>query len=312
MGFIYDLSLYGGKYHIIVKRIIPPPTRSRSFGDERKAASYQVEANFYENVAHKLLSEHHLSLPVPYLIERFRHETNADQITICMSRLKGSPGGLDSDDEIHAVLRWLAALHAATWGEKADFLVDSGGLQPIGSYWHLDTRPEDHDSMPRRGWEGRLKRAARAIDERLKRDPMQCCVHGDAKDANMLFFKGEQNEVCVAMYDFQYCGKAPPSVDLAYFLCVAAGCNDANHEYLDFYRGELVRRLGASDLHPTLKDLQESVALAFCDFQRFMSGWGVWGSDLSSVVIDVLDRLDGGKDLGSEDAYRQAVIREFG
>ncbi len=38
-----------------------------------------------------------------------------------------------------------------------------------------------------RGWEGRLRLAARAIDERLKADPHQTVCHGDPKEENMLF-----------------------------------------------------------------------------------------------------------------------------
>jgi hypothetical protein len=45
MGYVYNIQIRGD-FHIIVKHIIPPPTQSRSFGDERKAASYEVEANF--------------------------------------------------------------------------------------------------------------------------------------------------------------------------------------------------------------------------------------------------------------------------
>ena len=152
-----------------------------------------------------------------------------------------------------------------------------------------------------------MKLAARAIDERLKRDEMQCCIHGDAKDANMIFSE-EDGEV--SMYDFQYCGRAPPSVDLAYFLCVAVG--DTDPEYVRYYHEQLVNKLDESTKPPTLKELKDSVALALCDFQRFMSGWGQWGSDISASVKEVLDRLDGGAMLKSEDAYREAVLREYG
>ncbi len=308
MGYIYDVTIKG-KYHIIVKRVIPPPKSKQSFGDKRKAVSYQVEANFYNNVAPKLISDHGLAIPSPYYVEE--NGTNG-QVTICMSRLEGSSGSVCSDDEINAVLRWMAVLHAATWGVKADQFVQEDGLHPIGSYWHLDTRPDEHDNMPRRGWEGRLKRAARAIDGRLKRDSMQCCIHGDAKDANMLFSRDGNNETFVTMYDFQYVGKAPPTIDLAYFFCVAASCGDNNREYLKYYHKELLSRLDGKDVKPEFEELEDCLALAFCDFQRFMSGWGGWGCDLSSVVKRVLQRLDGGKDLGSEEAYEQAMLQHYG
>lgn len=210
MGYIYQVTVKlpssskPKQQSFIIKRVIPPPKNSRSFGDQRKAASYLIEANFYQTIAPKLIEEHGLSIPIPYHVER---DEDNDQVTICMSRLEGSPGYLEND-KVHSVLTWLATLHAATWGSKADDYVNQKLVQPIGSYWHLDTRPSEHDSMSRSGWEGRLKLAARAIDERLKRDGMQCCIHGDAKDANMLFNKEGQ----VSMYDFQYCGKAPPSV----------------------------------------------------------------------------------------------------
>lgn len=298
MGYIYDVNIRGNA-HIIVKHIVPPPKRSRSFGDERKASSYLVEANFYEHVAPLLIAENKLSIPVPYHVENDSDKS----ITICMSRLEGSPGYLSDEKQIHATLTWMATFHAATWG-KVDELVEEKGLQPIGSYWHLDTRPSEHDSMPRRGWEGRLKRAARAIDERLKRDPMQTVIHGDLKDANMLFSNNS-----VGIYDFQYCGKAPPTVDLAYFFCVAVG--DADDAYLEFYHSQLSSLL-VLDSPPTLAQLKDSLAIAFCDFQRFMSGWGNWGSDISHHVIKVLNRLDNGTILPSEDAYREAMLEHFG
>jgi len=316
MGYIYQITVQlpspstsssSGMetYHFIVKRVVPPSKKSRSMGDERKTISYLLEAKIYENIAPSLIEDHGLSIPIPYYVER--GGANDDRVTICMSRLGGSPGYLADKNEVRAVLDWLSTLHAATWGRAATEYVDRSLVQPVGSYWHLETRPDEHDSMPRRGWEGRLKLAARAIDERLRRDEMQCCIHGDAKDANMLFTKGGG----VGMYDFQYFGKAPPSVDLAYFLCVAVG--DTDDEYVAYYHQQLINKLiKGSNTPPTLKELEDSLALALCDFQRFMSGWGQWGSDISSVVIEVLDRLDGGRILKSEDEYREAVRREYG
>ena len=225
MGYIYQVTITlpssqkNKTYKFIIKHVIPPPKLSRSFGDERKASSYLIEANFYESIAPILINQYDLSIPTPYHVER---NESTDEVTICMSLLVGSPNHyLSDDDNVHAVLCWLATLHAATWGEKVDAYVQQQVVQPIGSYWHLNTRPSEHDSMSNRGWEGRLKLAARAIDERLKRDAMQCCIHGDAKDGNMLFFRNNDTKrggggynMGVSMYDFQYCGKAPPSVRL--------------------------------------------------------------------------------------------------
>jgi hypothetical protein len=289
MGHVYELSF--GSTSFIVKCIDPDPDQLESLGGRRKGVSYQVEAHFYESYAINLIDRHGLQLPRPYLVER-----DGDRTTICMSKLEARQhGGFEK-----AVITWLAKLHATTWGQNAD------GLQPIGSYWYLDTRPDEHASMPRKGWQGRLKRAARAIDTRLRRDPMQCIIHGDAKDANILW--GDDGQV--AMCDFQYCGKAPPTRDLAYFLCSSTNREDED-SLLELYYKELVMHLPDSAERPSFEQLKESLELAYCDYARFMSGWGMWGNDLSERVIKTLNQLDNGVDLGSEEAYEEAVRREF-
>jgi len=312
MGHVYRMQVKKANRNltIIVKHVSSSSSTQGtrlSVGDQRKADSYECEANFYQRLAPRLLTQG-LEIPIPLHIER------EDGVLICMSELKGNSLSYLGEEETKAVLRWLATLHAATWGPiMADQAVSDGGLQPNGTYWYLDTRLDEHASIRSKGWEGRLKRAARAIDERLKRDPMQCCVHGDAKSANMLFRQRQTHQKeqrVVGMYDFQYCGKAPPTKDLAYMLCVAA--DDINDSYVDYYHEQLSDRLPDSAYRPSLDELKESLDLAFCDWARFMAGWGYWGTDVSTKVIAVLDRLDGGNDLGSEDAYREAVMREYG
>ena len=93
-------------------------------------------------------------------------------------------------------------------------------------------------------------------------------------------------------------------------MCVAVG--DTSKEYIQYYHKQLLSKLKKDDYQPTLQELEESVELVLCDWQRFMSGWGQWGSDISSTVKEVLDRLDGGSILKSEDAYREAMLREYG
>jgi hypothetical protein len=119
MGYIYDISFSasGDEYHFIVKRIIPPPNMHvyflLIFAWERKAdGSYEVEANFYDYVAQDLV-EGGLAILKPYFVEK---EANGE-ITICVSHLDG--GGCPSTDEqIQAVLRWMASLHSATCSSK--------------------------------------------------------------------------------------------------------------------------------------------------------------------------------------------------
>lgn len=324
-GYVYNVAVVAATdaaadarivWNVIVKRVSPTGKNKKlSLGDQRKADSYQVEANFYMHLAPSLLQMNGFekAIPRPYHVVSNNENDEDNGITICMSKLTGencfSCGG---EEETYAVLDWLATFHAATWNNAVHPLLEQG-LAPNGGYWYLDTRPDEHASMRSNGWQGRLKRAARAIDERLKRDKWQCIIHGDAKDANMLFFQNKRTgKVCVSMYDFQYCGKAPPTKDLAYFLCVAAH-DDNDPKYLAYYHEQLLlKKTMSSHDHPTLQELQDSLQLAYCDWARFMAGWGFWGTDISHKVIVVLDRLDGGKDLGSEDAYREAVLREYG
>ncbi len=155
-----------------------------AIGDRRKRDSYVVEANFYGNGHAERLYRAGCRLP-----RAITAQHRPDGITIVMSKVQGERAHLGHAESC-AVLTWFARMHAEYWGARADAAVAStpeGGLQAQGCYWYLDTRPDEHAAMPTRGWEGRLRRAARAIDLRLKADPLQTICHGDAKDANMVF-----------------------------------------------------------------------------------------------------------------------------
>uniref|UniRef100_A0A7S1U035 Aminoglycoside phosphotransferase domain-containing protein n=1 Tax=Phaeomonas parva TaxID=124430 RepID=A0A7S1U035_9STRA len=315
MGAIYGVRATcadgDGEAEVICKRIALP-AGELSVGDARKAASYEVEAAFYEGVAELLNGEAGCAVPQGLLVERGR---GAEGLTICMTRLPGSvPGGLGRDGALRAAA-WAARLHAFTWGAaRADEFVRMG-LQPQGSYWYLDTRLDEWEAIPRRGWQARLRRAARAVDERLKADPLCCVVHGDFKAGNMVW-DGDD----VAMCDFQYCGKGCALKDLAYMI----GCylddrgarrgtptHPLERDVLEAYRAELAARLG-EDAAPPQAAMDAALDLCFLDLYRWMAGWGVWGNAfLEPRAQSVLDRIDGGKLLKDEDAYRQAVQRAF-
>lgn len=322
MGNIYEVRCIGVSNDnnkdrkLMVKYVHPrlPKSGKLSLGDQRKLDSYLVEANFYEHYAKSLLEDHKVPLPPPFHVERHLEDPSNPTIIICMGELLSSPSGHQVDDDIHTnVVKWLAKFHAATWHQAP-----AGHVQSVGSYWHLETRPVEWQDMPRHGLEGRLKRAATAIDARLKRDPLQCWVHGDTKDANILY-SGRDLAFC----DFQYTGRGPPSRDLSYYFCSSHVDDlDEQRTLLDVYYNDLIGYLtttaAATNIQqppptlPTRQQLDDSMELAFCDFCRFMAGWGYWGYDLSRQVQATLDKLDGGKMLKSEDDYEEAVHRVFG
>jgi Ser/Thr protein kinase RdoA (MazF antagonist) len=194
-----------------------------------------------------------------------------------------------SPDKMAAAIDFLARMHTHTWGSARAGAAVAGGLQPQGGFWYLDTRHEEWEAMPTRGWEGRLRRAARAIDRRLKDDVHQCVIHGDAKPDNMCY----EPAGAVSMCDFQYCGRASPMKDLAYLLCCAAdvGCSPASSgAHLARYHERLSAALSASGAAPEippLAELKTALDLAYADLCRWMSGRGYWGDvpNLQYVIV---------------------------
>ena len=81
----------------------------------------------------------------------------------------------------------------------------------MGTYWHLDTRPEEFEKIEHK----QLKSKAHRIDEILKECEFQTIVHGDAKLANFCFSEHGEG---VAAVDFQYVGRGCGMKDVTYFL----------------------------------------------------------------------------------------------
>lgn len=311
MGYVYRLNITSSSLpsplSIVAKRI-QLPDRCTSIGDQRKKDSYDVEANFYSQGHAQRLIAAGCRVPCPLFVA-------SSPLTICMTHLEG---GGRSRGQNEAFVSWLARLHATYWGARADEAcaqAEGGGLQQQGCYWHLDTRPDEHKRMGSSGWMGRLRLAARAIDLRLKADPMQSVCHGDAKGANIMYTSEPDGSTVPLVYDFQYCGKACPTKDLAYFFNVDAYVSGKEEEaLLRHYHVELSRLLEAQgDTPPTYEALEVALELALCDWRRFsevgLGGWGDGGA--TGRVVKVLDRLDGGRALASEQAYIEAMQKEF-
>ena len=197
---------------IIAKRI--ECSNPRSFGDKRKAASYRVEASFYGSKYCKDLSDNHICC------RGLHTEDDGDgSITILMTPLPNNILHSMDGDIAKAAVRSVARLHAYFWGTaKSNAAVKDVGLAEQGTYWYLDTRPDEYDTMDSRsGLSGKLKKAAHGIDASLKEHEYQTICHGDLKACNMSM---STDPSYVTFVDFQYMGKACPAKDLAYlFVC---------------------------------------------------------------------------------------------
>lgn len=313
MGRILELwaRFSCGAERSFVVKVIEPPWDCRSVGDRRKRDSYEVECRFYGQGHAERLTRVGATCAVPLLTAREPREDGGERLMICMTRLEGRPVHGMNEKLTKAALGWLARMHAEYWGSRADEAVKDG-LQPQGCYWYLDTRLEELAKTPSSGLEGRLLRCARGIDARLKADRHQTICHGDAKSENMLF----RSDGSVSMFDFQYVGKASPCKDLAYCLiCTKRDLNEADQAaYLEYYLSQLVPRLEAQgDQPPTFGELQAAYALSVCDLARWMAGWGWHGHRPMMLrrTAATLQAIDGGRPLGSEEEYMQAIFTAF-
>jgi hypothetical protein len=236
---------------------------------QRKIRSYQVETAWYRDWA-KLCDD---SCRIPHSLAL---ESYKDEFLIVLEDLdaSGFPARKDSVSiiEMQACLKWLANFHAIFLDKEPT------GLWPVGTYWHLDTRPDEFDVMD----DFELKQAATRIDQKLRASPYQTFVHGDAKLANFCFSSDGQQ---VAAVDFQYVGGGCGMKDVAYFIgsCLhEKDCERYEEGLLDWYFAQLKEALekrkspiGPADIEENWRAL---FRVAWADFHRFVKGWspGHW------------------------------------
>ena len=282
--------------HVVIKHIDLSRARSNRRGwggdlsHQRKVRSYQVETTFYERFANRC----DRSCQVPNLVAAHEIENDGGWVMVLtdldslgFDRRKGHVG----TQAIHACLTWLAHFHATFLGDAGD------GLWPVGTYWHLETRPDELAAMP----DGPLKQSARRIDKHLNQATYQTLVHGDAKVANFCF--SHQDRDRVAAVDFQYVGRGCGMKDVAYFISSCLSEEEAAEQQdslLEFYFGRLqeaasVRRLGI-DFSALKSEWLDLYPFAWADFSRFLSGWspGHWKLNTYS------------------DSITRSVLKEFG
>jgi len=176
------------------------------------------------------------------------------------------PDAIDLE-QIKICLRWLAYFHG-------NFMDNPGEkLWSIGTYWNLDTRPDEYAVMDNT----ELRQSAASIDALLNNCTYKTLLHGDAKLANYCFSEDGER---VAMVDFQYVGRGCGMKDVAYFFssCMTGDeCEVYETELLDFYFEQLSaallhygKRLDRSKLEAQWRSLYD---VAWADFQRFLNGW---------------------------------------
>ncbi|CAG5081044.1 ecdysteroid 22-kinase family protein [Parvicella tangerina] len=272
-GTLYRLHLSGTDFPFAILKWIEPPMVSShprgwntSFGNQRKLKSYQVEANWYKN--YNKFCSHDLKYPKLYgFLEK-------KQLTLLIMEDLTCEGYQTKSEELSEVevkntLRWLAKFHAQFMGVQPD------GLWEVGTYWHLDTRPEELEKMENEI----LKENASFFDRKLNECTYQTIIHGDAKQANFAY-KDDQ----VAAFDFQYVGGGCGMKDVIYFLssCLSEDqIKSLEGELLGIYFSELKKHLEGKyeKKHTEIEQEWRSLyAIAWADFARFLNGWspGHW------------------------------------
>ena len=276
-GQLFRAYVTGKPYSsVIVKYICLPQPESHPKGwntplsHQRKLQSYQVEVNWYQNYAN-IHGEHSMS-PLPHCLHVEQQVNEVllvlqDLQTIDFTHVRKTA----TATTVNACLTWLGYFHAQY------MYTEPKGLWPIGTYWHLDTRPDELAALPH----GPLKSAASLIDQTLNQCPYQTLVHGDAKLANFCFSPNDH----AAAVDFQYIGKGCGMKDVVMLLSSVLNYNESEtliNDYLNYYFIALTQGLAKYQPQISPQDVEQHWRVLYCiawaDFQRFITGWsaGHW------------------------------------
>lgn len=293
-GELLRVHLKGGPIASVILKHIHLPVDSHhpkgfdtNLSQQRKLKSYEVETNWYENFNHINLKE--AGSPTAKKLASFQKD---GEFFILLEDLIGlgysEKLSTTSFDEIKVVLSWLASFHAK-------FMTTSHeGLWNCGTYWHLDTRPDELEKLASE--DSKLWQVAGLIDKKLRSTKYQTLVHGDAKLDNFCFSKDRSR---VAAVDFQYVGRGCGMKDVAYFIgsCLTEDdCEKLESDILDFYFSELEEKLKDSSIDKQTLEMEWRALypFAWADFHRFLKGWspGHWKINSYSDAICEKVRTD--------------------
>lgn len=270
-GRIVRIKLQNGRVaDAVLKHVVYPEQAQHPRGwntplsHQRKVRSYAVEMAFYNRWSARCTDT--CRVPVCYITT-----SEGEEHLLALEDLDSAGFAVRKEEpnrkEQFQVLRWLAHFHAVFLNEKPE------DLWPVGTYWHLATRPDEWKAMQ----DQQLKAKAAAIDEKLNNCRFQTFVHGDAKAANFCF---ADNGEAVAAVDFQYVGGGCGMKDVAYFLSSCLGgadCEALETELLTFYFNELRTALQlhnkAQFADAVVEEWSALYPVAWTDFYRFLNGW---------------------------------------
>ena len=285
-GQIVRYSLEGAQFQSVVVKHVKLPNAAEhprgwntDISHQRKIKSYQVESNWYQNWSSQC--DQSCRVPKCYTIE-----SSETEFFMLLEDLDASGYSIRKDratlQDMKNCLNWLANFHAKFLfnEESRESLNLDTQLWPIGTYWHLETRPDEFHALDDKA----LKHAAALIDQKLNTCQFKTLVHGDAKLANFCFSdRGDD----VAAVDFQYIGNGCGMKDVAYFIgsCLyEEDCEKYESELLDDYFQSLTQSLLKKntlvdvDIEALELEWRELFYFAWADFHRFLKGWspGHW------------------------------------
>lgn len=281
-GRIMRLALEGAdRESVIIKHVKVPESIAHPRGwhtkksHERKMRSYEIEMQWYQHWSNTC--DEWCRVPACFgVMGKMGIMGQAHENLIILEDLDASGFSTRVDtpelSDVKTCVAWLANLHARFLGRKPE------GLWPVGTYWHLETRPDELSAMP----DGPLKDKASELDRRLTQTNWQTIVHGDAKISNFCFSQDRKN---VAAVDFQYVGGGCGMKDLAYFISSCwdeAGCEQYSQAMLDYYfevLNDAITKNGSDVNIAALEaEWRQLYSVAWADFYRFLLGWspGHW------------------------------------
>ena len=268
-GTLKRVKLNNGDSAILKTLDVPetikhPRGRHSQFAHQRKLNSYQVESWWYKNEC--LTINKNLRMPLFYDLE-----ASTNTMRLLIEDL--NPAGFISKNEatiseIKRCIAWLAKLH----GKYLLPQEETHKIWKKGSYWHLETRPEEFELMS----ECDLKSNTHKIDDALNHAKYKTIIHGDAKLANFMFSDTE-----VAAVDFQYIGFGVGVKDFMYFISSVLSseqCYALEESLLKYYFQELKLAISQNpnvdiDFNKLEQEYRKLYAFAWADFTRFLMGW---------------------------------------